>query len=414
MALGRNILALYVLHGANYLLPLLALPYLLRVLGPQSFGLYVFALAVTQFFVLIADFGFNFTATREVAAHRNNPAKLSAVFWTITMSKAALAAGSAAVFAALVFSIPGWRADWPVFMASGLAILGSVALPVWMLQGLERMTALAAVNILSKSLSLVLLFVLVKDPADTWIAVALQTGSIVVAGLITHALLFSTTRLTWVRTTLNDLVSAIRKSKAAFASSFFSGVYTSGNTFLVGLMGGYYAAGQFGAGDRLVRAVHGLMWPLFQATYPRASSYAAESRERVLAFFWWCMRRTIPVTLATSALLFAFAEELIVLLFGNAYPESVVVVRVMACLPFIVGISNMLVFQLIFPLGLDNACSRIIMTAGVLNTCLVVVAYSLFGLVGASLSIVATELFVTIAMIIVLCRAPGARQPLKA
>ncbi|MBQ2050675.1 MAG: oligosaccharide flippase family protein, partial [Paludibacteraceae bacterium] len=43
------------LQGLNYLVPILVVPYLMVVLGAEKFGYYGFALAVSQWLLLMVD-----------------------------------------------------------------------------------------------------------------------------------------------------------------------------------------------------------------------------------------------------------------------------------------------------------------------------------------------------------------------
>jgi polysaccharide transporter, PST family len=88
--LRGNIASLFVLHGANYVLPLITVPYLVRVLGPENFGRIAFVQAFIQYFVVLTDYGFNLSATRAVALVRDDPAKLSSLFSAVMIVKAAL------------------------------------------------------------------------------------------------------------------------------------------------------------------------------------------------------------------------------------------------------------------------------------------------------------------------------------
>ena len=82
-----NYISLSFLQAANYILPLLVLPLLVRTLGTEKFGLVMFAQAFITFFNIIVDFGFNLSATREVSINKNNPSELKSIFSSVLIIK---------------------------------------------------------------------------------------------------------------------------------------------------------------------------------------------------------------------------------------------------------------------------------------------------------------------------------------
>jgi hypothetical protein len=86
--LAHNALSLYAVQGLNFLMPLIVLPYLLRVLSPEGYGSIVFAQALLGYAAVFTDFGFNLTAARDISVARNDPQRIAAVYWTTMAAKA--------------------------------------------------------------------------------------------------------------------------------------------------------------------------------------------------------------------------------------------------------------------------------------------------------------------------------------
>ena len=84
-SLAINIFWLYALQGLNYLIPAAMLPYLVRVLGIEQYGLISFAQSIAQYFIIATDYGFNLSATRAIAQNRQDKEEVARVFW-ITIS----------------------------------------------------------------------------------------------------------------------------------------------------------------------------------------------------------------------------------------------------------------------------------------------------------------------------------------
>lgn len=75
-----NFFSLSSIEMANYLFPLITVPYLVRVLGPGKYGLVAFAMAFVQYFVMFTDYGFNLTATRNISVSRDDPGRYQEYF----------------------------------------------------------------------------------------------------------------------------------------------------------------------------------------------------------------------------------------------------------------------------------------------------------------------------------------------
>ena len=143
----HNFASLSVLQAITYVLPVLILPYLFRVIGPEKFGLIAFAQAFAQYFMILTDYGFSISATKEISLCQHDRAEVNKVFSSVMTMKIVLAIVSLVLLSCAVYFIPKFRNDWMVYMLSFGAVLGNTLFPVWFFQGTEKMKYIADLNI---------------------------------------------------------------------------------------------------------------------------------------------------------------------------------------------------------------------------------------------------------------------------
>src|SRR3989338_2581887 len=104
-----NVTSLSGLQVITYILPIVILPYLFRVIGPEKFGLISFAQAFVQYFMILTDYGFSVSATKEISLFRNEHAKVSEIFSSVMMVKVALAFLSFLILGTIVYFVHKFR-----------------------------------------------------------------------------------------------------------------------------------------------------------------------------------------------------------------------------------------------------------------------------------------------------------------
>jgi PST family polysaccharide transporter len=167
----HNLGYMYLLQGVNYAVPLIAIPYLIRTLGLKQFGLISFAYAFVNYFVVIANFGFQLSGTEKVSVNRKNSNYLSELCSAIFLMKIGLATISFAVFLIVIKTCPVFSSYTSLYLISFLAVIGNVLFPNWFFLGLEKMQYITILNLGAKLLCLLGIVFFVKSKSDILSAV---------------------------------------------------------------------------------------------------------------------------------------------------------------------------------------------------------------------------------------------------
>ena len=178
-----NFFSLSILQIFTYALPLLIMPYLVRILGVEKFGLVAFAQSFIMFFNIIVDFGFTLSATREISVNRDNREKVTEIFSSVMTIKFVLILFTYMIMNGIVFSFNKFSPEWQLFNFSFLFVIGQAMFPIWYFQGMESMKYITIVNVTSKLLFAGLIFVIIHKP-DDYIFVPILNGGGMICGAV--------------------------------------------------------------------------------------------------------------------------------------------------------------------------------------------------------------------------------------
>ncbi len=319
-----NVIALGCVQGANFILPLLTLPYLARVLGPQRFGLVAFAQSTIQYFIILTDFGFTLSATRAISVRRDDPAAVSTVFCSVLVIKAVLATIGAAALTMALHRVPTMRAEAPLFVSAYGMVIGSVLFPIWFFQGMERMRFVAALTVLAKAIFTVAVFTAVTSQSDYVLVPLLNSTGSIVAGVLSLWLTFRSFRVRLRWPGYAALRDAFVESVGYFGSRVSVTVYTCSNVFLLGFAQTPLAVGLYSSAEKVYGAMQGIYSPVTNALLP----YMARTRNRALF-----LRITIVTSAANAVLcgaLVFFSEQVVRYAFGPSFAGAAPVLRLLA------------------------------------------------------------------------------------
>ncbi len=389
-----NVLALSAIQVCRKTLPLLTLPYLARVLGSESWGLLMFFQSFGACAVVVIEFGFSLSASRDVAQHRGSSAELSDVVGGVFGAQLALC--SLVVLAALLagFWIHPLHANYAFTIAALLWALAEGCSPFWYFLGLERMAPIAVLEISTKVLATAGVFLLVDAPGEGARVLLLQAGASALSLAVGLAMMWRRNSIGAV--TLEATRRALKVGWPMFIMRSAESLYTVGNAFLLGVLASPSVVGYFAGPEKISRALFGLFNPLRDALYPRLSSltHRAPTQAARLARIGTVV--TIAGGAAIGAGVFFFAPLLIRLGMGPGFAPAIPVLRVLALLPVLRAISQSASLQWLLPHGKETTFTRIILGAAVVHVALVVLLAPRYTYHGMAWSVVASETVVVV------------------
>jgi PST family polysaccharide transporter len=366
-AVVRNALSLYGIQVAGYILPFFTFPYVARVLGASKFGLIGWAGAFMGYFLVITEYGFNFSVTREVSIHRDDLTTLCRIYTSAMAARMLLMVASFGLMAAIVFSVPKMHAEWPLFFISYLTVVGSALFPQWLFQGLEKMEYITIREVGARVIGLMTIFFLVRQESDYLWAAAIMSGSTAVAGAIGLLYVRRLTGVHFTRTSLAEIGRTFTDGWHVFLSTAAIKVYTTSNIVILGFIAKDTEVGYFTSASRLIDAAKGLVGPLSTAIYPHISRKAAESREDAVAFIRRNLFRLSAPFAVISLGLLTIAPIGIHIVYGDKFDGAIGLLRIMSPVPFVVALGTSFATYYMLGLGYKKEWSNMIIMAGAIN-----------------------------------------------
>jgi O-antigen/teichoic acid export membrane protein len=266
---AKNYGALVVLQGLNYLLPLLIIPFLERQLGLEKFGLIMLAQYLMVFCVVSTDFGFNLTATREIALLKEQKGDYSIIYFKVFWARMLLLVFVFLILMIVVFSFERFSQNWAVYLLSYGVVIGQAIFPVWFFQGIERMRLITIINVIAKVIFTVLLFIFVTKPDDFLNVPIFNSIGFITAGII--SLIISLKYVSWRWPDFKGTKEFYKESFQVFSSNIASQVSVAANGLILGFFAGDAVVGIYSAFEKLILAAKNMYVPIYQAIYPYMS-----------------------------------------------------------------------------------------------------------------------------------------------
>jgi len=322
-----NFSYMFIIEMANYILPFLVIPYIVRIVGVEKYGIITFSYVIIAYFNLIVDYGFKLIIIKDISKFRNSPKKLSFLFWKMYISQGFLLLLSLTIFF-IVINFPILESNREIFIYTFLIVIGNFLFPIWFFQGIEKMKYLAIFDFLARLLYVSSVFIFIKQKSDFLYVPLLNGCSFILIGIISLIMIYKKHNLLFLFPNINQLKKFFKEGWHLFVSSLSVNLYSKFNILLLGIMSGYQSVGIYSLAEKVFGAVMKVIGILNVVFFPHLS--AIKNKLKLREEIQKLIIKYLIIVLPISFSLFIISTFLITLLFGENNQNSIFILKIMS------------------------------------------------------------------------------------
>jgi polysaccharide transporter, PST family len=396
----ENFFSLSILNMLSYIFPLITLPFLVRILGVEKFGTVSFALTIFQYIILLSNYGFSFSATREISINRENKEQVSQIFSSVLVIRICIAV---ICFLLLLLSMLFFKkiSDEAFLYFFGFGIvLGDIIMPVWLFQGMEKMKYVSIVNIFLKGIFTILIFLVLRKTEDYPLVLLLNSFGYLSAGLLSMYFAFRHFGIRFVMPQKTELVRQLHEGKHIFVSTIFINFYRNSNIFILGILTNDIFVGYYASAERIIKAIQSLLSPVSESLYPYFSlRFEINNREDNYRILFKLGRFYFIGLFIISSILLLVSKPLIVFFLGGKFLHSINDIQIMSYVILFGGMNYFLGIIGLINMGYKKQFTIFVFISGIISILISVLFCRILFDVAASTAMLAGEFVLFVLLI---------------
>ena len=387
---NKNFLLNVVYQCLTYIFPLITVSYVSHVLGVENIGIYSYTYSIVYIFMLFGMMGINNYGNRSVAKIRDDKNKLSIVFSTIYGLQLIL------FFVTLVgyiVYICFFCKNYILIATIQIIQLISIAFDVnWFFFGIEKFKLTITRNLIIKLISLVLIFVFIKDANDLWKYTLVMAISTLASQLY---LVLNLRRFVDVqRPKIKNCMAHLKGALVLFIPVLAYSVYRVMDKTMMGFLSTMTELGCYENAERLINIPIAIINALGTVMLPRMAYLIHNDSENYKKKIFESMRLAMILATIMAFGLVLISDDICLLLFGEEFIKSGSIVKMLAITIILSGWANVIRTQYLIPNELDRIYVVSTIGGALVNLVLNSLLIGRYGSYGACIGTIAAELFV--------------------
>ena len=378
----------------NVLFPLITAAYIARVLFATGVGKVAYAQNIVKYFEMIAALGIPNYGIREAAKVYNEKKQSCKLFSELFLINFVSTTICLLLYYALILNVPFFFFFLPLYAVVGLSIAFNYLNVDWFYQGYEEFRYIAIRSFVVKMLSLVAIFVFVREKQD-YIMYALISCLAIGGNNIYNIINLRKYGIKIVFDGLN-LKKHINAVMVLLGSVIAIELYTLLDTTMIGFFCDSKAVAYYTNSMRLVKILITVVTAISGVLLPRLSYHHSLGEEEecgkiVSKVFTVLLFIFLPCEIG----LILVSDQVIPILFGSSFIPACKTLRVCSLLICVLGFSNLFGTQVLLTYNQEKKLLITTIAGAVSNICLNLVLVPKYQQNGAAVASVISETIVT-------------------
>lgn len=384
----KNFSFLAILQIFNLCLPLITIPYVISVVGAENYGLLAFSLATIMYFNIIVDYGFNLTATREVALNKGDLPKIIEIFSNVITIKTVLVILCFFILLILVLFVDVFSLNSKLYLFTFGIVVGQAFFPIWFFQGMEEMKYITYLNVITKSIFTIAIFIFLKNKDDVFLVPFFNSLGGVFSGIISFIIIKKQFKVSFKFQKTIVVKRYFRESWNVFVIDFLPNMYNNFSTFLLGFFVSLEFVGFYALALKLIGVLNSFLYVIRNATFP----YLNKDRTK--------LRKVTKVTISVGGgftiCVFVFSGAIVPFIFGETGQNSLRYLYILALSPLLLSIAISYGSNKLLILKKDKIMRDITIVYSLIGFVIALILIPIYGALGAALTVVITRLIMAV------------------
>lgn len=374
------------------ILPIITAPYLARTLGPKGTGTYSYTISIVTYFILFGSLGVAMYGQREIAFHQENKEKKTNIFLGIFLLRCITMIISMIAFYFIFARTGEYSTYYKILLLEMFANIIDIS---WFYQGIEEFKKTATRNIIVKLLSVVCIFIFIKNPNDVAKYLGIYVGTTLLGNL---ALWINIKKyIGKIKFENLNLKKHLKSTIALFIPQIAIQVYTVLDKTMIGaILNDMTEVGHYEQSQKIIKILLTIITSLGTVMMPRiAKCYAEGKTEEIKGYMYKTFRFVFMLAFPLVLGIISVSKDFVPIFFGDGYEPVVQLINITSLIILFIGFSNVTGSQYLLATKKQKEFTISVICGAAVNAILNYILISKCKALGACIGTVVAEFTVT-------------------